>query len=214
MTSPYEHPDQHQLLDDELIPYTLAVGALCNHWASLESATRMLFFKASGMPMDNRASFGIVHCLAFRDLIAAIRLSFVENTKSRPDVTKFALDTFHYIDSILRLRRNRYVHDIWHYDEQAERVERVTYVPRIRKPQAREPLDWTPMDFNADDIDDLWNTVREVRDHSDILRELQDAFNEVYPAEAKARLEELLKSPPQRRFLPHQSGKPSPSDND
>lgn len=212
MASPYEHRDQYELLADELIPYAIAVGTLCNHWASLESGIRMLFFKASGMPLDNRASFGIVHCLAFRDLIAAIRLSFVENTKSRPEVTDFALDALHYIDSVLRIRRNRYVHDIWHYDDQADRVERVTYVPRIKKPQAREPRDWTPMDFNTENVDDLWATIREVRDHSNLVRGLQDAFNGSMP-EALPRLETLLKSQPQRRFLHPQPETPNPLDS-
>lgn len=164
----------------------------------------MLFLKASGMPI-RRDSFGIVHCLDFRDLIRANRVAFVEQTRDRPRITDFAFDTFDYIENILRNRRNRYVHDLWGYDFQSEQVERHTYGPWIFKAQSRQPRDWLPFDIHAEDLDALWATVREVRDHSSIIQDLQDTF---IPAFAD-RLERLLQSTPERRFLRPQAGTPN-----
>ena len=133
------------------------------------------------------------------------------SSHSRSELTDFALETFNYIDNVLRNRRNRYVHDIWGYDFQAEWVQRTTYTPKIYRPQSREPRDWTPMDIHSDEsLEDLWATVREILDHSETLKTLQDAFN---PGRG-AVIARLLQSPPSRQFQPPQGGTPNPSGRD
>ena len=199
-----EYPDD--LIHPELTPYALAVGALCNSWSRLESAARMLFLKASGMPID-RYSFSIVHALSFNDQLMAIKVAFVGRAGDQK-LVDFALETINYIDNVLRGRRNRYVHDLWNYDPYFERAERIDYSVKIGRPQSRQPLDVPAMSITSDSLDDLWLTVREVRDHSVLLNDLQGCLNR-----EPGLLEGLLRSPPQRRFLRAQPGKPDPSDS-
>src|SRR5690606_4163946 len=149
--------------------------------------------------------------LDFREILKALRLIFVERTRDNSALTDFAIEAFNYIDNVLRLRRNRYVHDIWGYDCQAESVSRTPYTPTMSKPPSREPRDWSPMDIHSDEsLDDVWATVREVDEHSQALKELQDAFN---PGRG-AVIARLLQSPPSRRFQRPQGETPSPSGTD
>jgi hypothetical protein len=193
----------NDLIHDELTPYALAVGILCNSWSRLESATRMLFLKVSGMPTD-RHSFSIVHALSFNDQLMAIKVAFVGRSKDHRQVA-LALRIVNYIDNTLRARRNRYVHDLWNFDEDSERAERFDYSVRFAKAQSREPLDVHALTITQENIEDLWLTAREVHEYQKALYDLQDCFN----GRAGA-LEALLKSPPPRRFLPTQPEKPDP----
>jgi hypothetical protein len=199
-----EYPDD--LIHHELTPYALAVGALCNSWSHLESAARMLFLKVSGMPAD-RYSFSIVHALSFNDQLMAIKVAFIGRAGD-PNLVKLVLRIVNYIDNTLRARRNRYVHDLWNYDEDSEQAERFDYSVRFAKAQSRQPLDVPAMDITAESLEDLWMTVREIHEHSKALFRLQDCFNK-----REGALEALLKSPPQRRFLQAQEEKPDPSDS-
>jgi hypothetical protein len=194
------------LIQTGLAPYALAVGALCNSWSKLESYTRTLFLLVSGMPPD-RHSYAIVHCLPFNDQLTAIKVAFVGRARD-PRLTETAIAAINYIDNILGPRRNRYVHDLWQYDDYEQVAERFDRTVRIARPQSRKPLEVTALKITQEKLDDIWTTVREVKEHADVLYDLQKCF-----LGHDGALEALLKSPPQRRFLQAQPGKPDPSGN-
>lgn len=190
------------LIEPELVPFAVAIGALCTVWARLESSTRCLFMVVAGMPSDKN-SFGIAHCLDIRDQLNAIKLAFVATPRDRR-LTEFAVSTINYIDNVLRVKRNRYVHDSWNVEPYTGTVERTNYTPRLYRPQSRQ-FDWSPLDIAEENLGDLWLVVREVKEHASVLSELQLCFRE-----REGALEALLSAPPQRRFLQAQPGKQNP----
>jgi hypothetical protein len=163
----------------------------------------MLFLATSGMPRDS-TSFGIVHTFPFNDIITANKIAFVENCQDKFTIDE-AIQCLNYIDNILRPRRNRYVHDMWNYDEDSEQTERFDYSVRIQKSQSRKPLSVSFLKIHPVEKDELWATVREVRTYTGHLHALQLCFHDVEDAREK-----LRKSPPQRLFLPSQPGKLGP----
>ncbi len=195
------------LIEPQFIPYAVAVGELCNSWSKLEGGIRMLFLNASGMK-PNRKSFGIVHTMGVRDLMAAVKICIVENPNQALQVS--AISCLDYIDSALRPRRNRHVHDPWFYSDQTEVMNRVDYTPKIAKQPLRYIVaDWTDCESPAD----VWALVREVRTNTDLLKTMQDALNgDVTAAQAlhEAPLRRLYRPPPQGTPSQKGSGKKAP----
>jgi len=193
------------VLHPSLASHALAVGALCH--ASLEITMRMMFLAVSGMPRDS-TSFAIAHTFDFSDILMANKVAFVENCQDTSVIGE-ALSCLNYIDNILRPRRNRFVHDLWNFDENSERAERFDFSVKIQKAQSHKPLSTTMVQIHPMEIDELWTTVKEVREHGALLHTLQLAFSDLDNAR-----ERLRKSPPQRRFLPSPRGKRDPSGSD
>lgn len=195
--------DHTDLMPEAYVPHALAIGALCNSWSMLESQTRMLLIKASAMPIS-RLSFGIVHCFDVRDCLTAIKLAIID-AKWSVEVSNEAISCINYIDSTLRVRRNRFVHDTWIYDEQGETMERFDHTPRMYKPQAFRPLDWMPRSIATETAEEIWVTTNEIAAHDAQLRAMQPVFNRD-PGAGEA----LLAARPPRQLQPPQSEKPRP----
>jgi len=191
-------------LEPQLVPYALAVGVLCKEWAFLESAARMLFIQAARMPLD-RESFGIAHTLDIRDQLSAIKLAFVAKKKDRL-VAEFGIKTINYIDNVLRPWRNRFVHDGWTYWRETNSVARFNWNPRIFRPQANEPYDWSPVETAEDELPIILTTICEVSEHAAALADLQFFFH----GGGRSVLSKLLRSPPARTLQPRQGVTPDP----
>lgn len=177
------------LIEPEFILYAVALGELCNSWAKLEIGVRMLFFNASGLKPD-RMGFGIVHCFGVRELLTAVRLCIIDNADGT--IKAAALGHLNYIDNELRPRRNRHVHDPWHYSDQTGTVDRIDYTPRISK----QPLRWETAEWSSsEDPAELWELVREVRRCDALLYTMQDALKAKPDAVAS-----LLQAPPLQRY--------------
>jgi hypothetical protein len=181
------------LLEPPLLPYAIAVGTLCNAWANLEGAIRMLFLQISRMPHD-RTSFGIAHILDVREQIAAIKLAFVAKS-GNAKLVDAVHSIMNYIDNVLRPWRNRFVHDPWYYSDQIGAVERFSRTPRVFRPQAHQPREWTPLEISENELSLIWKTVRDIREYQRVLYDLQDCFRDKQRAISK-----LLRSPPKQRL--------------
>lgn len=189
-----------------LAPYTIAVGALCNYWARLESHARTLFAAAARMPFDD-TTYAIIHCLPFNDQLTAIKVAFVKNAKE-PRLVGPVIEAINYIDNTLRPRRNRHVHDSWFYNDWDELALKYDSTVRISKTQSRKPLEVKAGSITQESLEDLWSTMLEIKQHADFLYDVQDCI-----LGNADKIEVLLKSQLQRRFLPAQQGKPGPSGN-
>ncbi|MDX9998599.1 MAG: hypothetical protein WCY15_12860 [Phenylobacterium sp.] len=155
---------------ETLQPFMLAVGRLCGAWAELEFFVQQFFVGALRMPEED-ASYAIANCIDFRDQIRAIKVAIVA-FKMPPDWAEEVIESLDYIDNILRLRRNRYVHDRWDVNPLTWEVYRTNRTPKIGKPQSRLPRRVEEHQRAVQSLSDLEETIQAVQDEGCVLMSL------------------------------------------
>lgn len=188
--------EQSDPVDHEVLPgIAMVIGTLCQNWADLEHGTVILFSALSGMKRDPD-TFAIVRCFGFRDQLAAIKVTAACRVADQ-GLADLITETVDYIDSTLRPRRNRIVHDRW--SEAANgRLEahRWDMTPKVKRTQSRTRatvLEPTP---TVEPYVEIMRSSAEIGAYAGYLCALAVAF--IQPSPAK--LAELLSERPQRPF--------------
>lgn len=141
--------------------FTLNIGRLCHEWNDVEIRIGMAFAEIAQIPEALRS---MVTALSVRDQIAAIRIALVtianQNEHERYWCGQMG-ECLNYIDSVLRPRRNRYVHDyMW---EGVYGVMRSSQTVKIRTAQSHQAPQ-IEHDVRVELIEDLRETVKGVRE--------------------------------------------------
>ena len=196
--------------DESILPYTQAVGAVCIEWVGLEKHVAWAVVTLSGMKGDP-CDFAIVRCYDFRDQLAALKVAAVARM-TNPECLEAWLAALDYVDNVLRPRRNRYVHDLWHLgfcDLTDNVIRRQNLSPKVFRPQSRQPLTWAIGELIPENLAEMHHTIWEVIEHAGFIEELSSKYE--LPNDDPS-LRALLQTPPQRRFLstPHENSR-SPS---
>ncbi|MDE2229978.1 MAG: hypothetical protein KGL11_13195 [Alphaproteobacteria bacterium] len=91
-------------------PYAVSIRAVCLQWSMLESSVDWLFETLSTVKKVKKFQT-ISHNIDFREKLQIILgLAHLRRRKKLFQVTKWCIDQ---IDNDLRVRRNRFVHDLW-----------------------------------------------------------------------------------------------------
>lgn len=149
----------------------MAIGAVCQNWASLErlikSAIHIL--SRSYHPAFNDATaWGVVDIIVahadIRDRISIAKIFASQSFLGMPLYNRFEAH-LNRIDNELRLERNRFIHDDWMVTEQ-ETV-RTLRRPKVVRPQA----------FQVEVAWDTSKTFERIEDVEAFATEIQDAIS-------------------------------------
>jgi hypothetical protein len=186
----FDIPDD--LLDPALAPHALAVGALCNAWAHMESGIRWLFLNVSQFECGPRTQIAIVNTIAPRDLMRAVKMALIESDRIQI-IKDIGCDTLDYIDNELRPWRNRYVHDRWHHFLDDGDIARWSDTPTLKRAGAHRPLQLEPFSIVYDDVSRVYELAQNVTIYAYYLSRIGAAYvGGVEEAEAL-----ILGQPPQ-----------------
>lgn len=190
-------------LSESLRPFALGIGALCREWTELEERVISNLLTLAQMPED-QTSYYILRCFDFRQHLTALKVAAVERFE-RQECTDAYLETIDYIDNVLRLRRNSYVHDTLYPSVDGEPVQSMKMRVRIVQPQSRQPRQTQFGPLVDLSLDDLLKTIEEVRHHGLYLNAILS-----YHGHPDWSPKEMLATPPQQRFRNLPPGKPHP----
>lgn len=181
-------------ISPSLTEFALGVGVLCQNWASIEHRCEMLFVHVAKLP-DTAASYAMVRCITFRDLLSALKVGVVSTFTDHLCIDEI-VETVDYIDNVLRPRRNRYVHDLWFPGVDGDPPVRSSYIPRIVRKQSHRPreIQWT--DFAEQSLDDLSETISELRSHAWYLERLILTYRDIPTSVAG-----VIAEKPKRKFF-------------
>lgn len=158
-------PDPYGFEDQFLAPYYEQICRLCNAWADLETVVNRLFGQISQMP-DNHESYAIINCIDFRDQIKGIKVGAV-GRKLDSKLVDYLFDSLNYVDTKLRNRRNRFVHDL--LSRSGDGATRTRSEPQYKRPQSRQPRILSGYETEAITPEDIAIVTTEIREEAGYL---------------------------------------------
>jgi len=190
-------PDPRLNIPPPLEETASGIGILCHEWADLEQSICGSLVWAARI-QSGANSKAIVRCFDFRDQLAALKMALVTRVKNEQAIDAL-FQSIDYIDNTLRIRRNRYVHDLWFLGDMPDRegiqVFRSSYTAKIFRPQAKQPRA-LKFDMRHELLDDMIQTVEEIRLHRAFIITVIDRLK-------RGRgMAGLLSELPPRHFLP------------
>jgi hypothetical protein len=118
-----------------------AIGDVCIYWSHIEDHVHGLILHLAMYQDDAfekkpvyQILHGVVCQLDLRQKISAAKV-LAHNVTQPTDFYERAESLLNYVDNELRPERNRYVHDLWEYQD--GRIVRNSMNPRVIKPQSR-----------------------------------------------------------------------------
>lgn len=203
---------------DPLDPFALGIGRLCHAWAELEKAVAAMFVVIVGIDIPHSVNIQVfsamVDCLDLRDVVKAVKVGAIGSAKNDDEYEwgNSLVEALDYIDNVLRLMRNRYVHDPWWHDYRG--VMRATTAPRVIKPQAFQRRQVEFWKLHPGNKTELRTLIAEVKRYDKWLWAMYYwREGDPPPSRLNPPLAELLSKRPQQRLplpppeTPSQKGK-------
>lgn len=180
-------------LPKNLHPFALGIGALCHEWATLEEHVVASLLQLSEMP-PHHVSYFILRCFNFRDQLLALKVAAIERFHHEGCLEAF-LSSIDYIDNVLRVRRNGYVHDPLFGAVDGSLIKTMKMKIKITRPQAHQPRKVALGQLQELSIDDLIQTTEEIRQHAKYLSSIMHYYRNQSQSP-----DELLATPPKQAF--------------
>ena len=127
-----------QALNPNLQKHAEALGYVCINWSWLEFIAELLFSDLAGLPSDKQETHCIVVEITFSKKLTMMQsLGYLK----RPSDQWYAdwEKLIKKIDTELRVKRNRFVHDLWQTDEGVKHPTRTQPMAKLAKPQSHRP---------------------------------------------------------------------------
>lgn len=146
--------------DSKFAKYALPIGWVCMQWTALEVEINGLLLAL--IPMEQgHAGQSLMAQIDMREKVQIAKtLGFIK----KPDDKWFKelQELLNYIDNELRIKRNRYVHDLWFFEE--EKMKKMQFVNAIKRPQSWKPLELLTHSETEVQPSEIWKTADQILD--------------------------------------------------